>query len=69
MMASDTRLSVMIDQVPARNKPLPWGDGTKDLLDVRGTYVDDHDDHQGRFLITHKGIDISSKAHSEQIRK
>jgi len=24
---------------------LPWGDGTKDLLDVRDTYVDDHDDH------------------------
>ena len=28
-----------------RNKPLPWGDGTKDLLDVRDSYVDDHDDH------------------------
>ena len=28
-----------------RNKPLPWGDGTKDLLDVRHEYVDDHDDH------------------------
>ncbi len=25
-----------------RNKPLPWGDGTKDLLDVRHEYVDDH---------------------------
>ena len=22
-----------------RNKPLPWGDGTKDLLDVRDTYI------------------------------
>lgn len=28
-----------------RNKPLPWGDGTKDLLDARDTYVDDHDHH------------------------
>jgi len=28
-----------------RNKPLPWGDGSKDLLDVRHEYVDDHDDH------------------------
>ena len=28
-----------------RNKPLPWGDGTKDLLDVRHEYVDDHDEH------------------------
>ena len=27
-----------------RNKPLPWGDGTKDLLDARDTYVDEHDD-------------------------
>jgi hypothetical protein len=27
-----------------RNKPLPWGDGSKDLLDTRDQYVDD-DDH------------------------
>jgi hypothetical protein len=24
-----------------RNKPLPWGDGSKDLLDVRHEYVED----------------------------
>jgi hypothetical protein len=28
-----------------RNKPLPWGDGTKDLLDVRHEYVSDDDHH------------------------
>ena len=28
-----------------RNKPLPWGDGTKDLLDARDSYVDGHDHH------------------------
>ena len=27
-----------------RNKPLPGGDGSKDLLDTRDQYVDD-DDH------------------------
>lgn len=28
-----------------RNKPLPWGDGTKDLLDTRHHYVDGHGGH------------------------